>query len=696
MSTAAPPYVFKPRARLLLLLGDELIRDAGIAVFELVKNAYDADASEVSVSMQDVGNPLKGKITILDDGSGMDLKTIETVWLEPGTDFRRKQREKAQLTPEFHRTPLGEKGIGRFASHKLGKKVLITTRKARSREVIVEFDWTQFEKNQYLSEVPVKIWERDPAIFKGSKTGTKIEIEQLRDTWNRGMARDLARAITSITSPFSGNKDFHPQLNFTNSLEQKWLEGLLSAEQVREFALFHTEGTIEGTTFTYTYEFTPFKLMEKRVKGRKVSLKVEGMQIEEDRVKRSLDLSKFNIGPVTINLDIFDLDPQTLQLGVTDKRGLKEFLTVSGGIRVYRDQMRVYDYGEPGNDWLDLGARRVNIPSRRISNNQVIGAVSVDLSKSSDLIEKTNREGFVDNPAFREFRDAVIVTLTHVETERNKDKARIREQFTDPRASEPVLGEIGELRTLAEKKHWDEVLPYLKRIERDYVTVRDQFLTSASAGLSLTVVIHEVEKGIRELLRTAVDEGASDHVVNLARHLSELVESLASLSRQSGKSKESGKDLIELALFASRLRLKAHKIDVVTDFDKEFQVKCSRRLVVASLVNLIDNSIYWLDNKYGEDAPAGKKRIYLGLSDDLAGAKSIVVADNGPGFVDPPEYLVQPFISRKPEGMGLGLHLADQVMRAQGGSLVFPQQGDVTLPRGFTGAVVAMAFGGTK
>ena len=73
-----------------------------------------------------------------------------------------------------------------------------------------------------------------------------------------------------------------------------------------------------------------------------------------------------------------------------------------------------------------------------------------------------------------------------------------------------------------------------------------------------------------------------------------------------------------------------------------------------------------------------------------------MVADNGPGFNDPPEYLVEPFMSRKPDGMGLGLHLADQVMKVQGGKLLFPERDDVTLPAEFDGAVVALVFGGAK
>jgi nitrogen fixation/metabolism regulation signal transduction histidine kinase len=107
-------------------------------------------------------------------------------------------------------------------------------------------------------------------------------------------------------------------------------------------------------------------------------------------------------------------------------------------------------------------------------------------------------------------------------------------------------------------------------------------------------------------------------------------------------------------------------------------------------MNLIDNSIWWLDNKWGEQA--GKKKILIEQLSDLNGHQAIVVADNGPGFIDPPEFLIEPFLSRKPDGMGLGLHIASEVMKAQGGELVFPDKGDIDLPKEFNGAVVALSF----
>jgi signal transduction histidine kinase len=463
------------------------------------------------------------------------------------------------------------------------------------------------------------------------------------------------------------------------------------------FALFRVSGMIEGDRFTYDYDFSPLPAMTERVQARSERGVSCRLQKREGRKSRIVDLRQSSIGPVNVQLLIFDRDPQVLALGVSDKKGLKDFLDTAGGIRVYRDGIRVYSYGEPGDDWLGLGGRRVNIPSARISNNLVIGAVSLDLAQSKDLVEKTNREGFVEDSAARLFRDAVLGAIEQIEVERYKDKTRIRQAYAKGRSREPVLEDIGALRELMRtKKELVEISPFLDRIEADFTAIRDRFLTSASAGLSLTIVIHEVEKGVANLLKAAQEYGAAAPVVALAKHLADLVEGLGALARRSGESMETAGSLVRQASFNTQLRLEAHKVTLATRMSPDFEGKCSRRLLVATIMNLIDNSIWWLDNKWGPDSPPGQKRIFIGTSNDLLNGPAIVVADNGPGFIDPPEYLVEPFLSRKPDGMGLGLHLADQVMKVQGGRLVFPEPGDVSLPDGLDGAVVALAFGGAK
>ena len=111
-------------------------------------------------------------------------------------------------------------------------------------------------------------------------------------------------------------------------------------------------------------------------------------------------------------------------------------------------------------------------------------------------------------------------------------------------------------------------------------------------------------------------------------------------------------------------------------------------MLSASLTNLIDNSIHWLEAKN----PA-QKLIYIGTSTDLDGGPAIVVADNGTGFgSDTPEDLVTPFFSRRNGGMGLGLYIVSEVMRVNNGRLIFPDEGDVELPDSITGAIVAIQF----
>jgi len=674
---------------MLLLLGDQLIRDPGIAVFELVKNAYDADSPDARVTMSRIIDKDSGKIVVEDSGTGMDYETVTNDWLEPGTDYRALQRKAGERTQKYGRLPMGEKGVGRFAAHKLGNNIMLITRKKNLPEVVVEFNWGDFKKHRYLSEAPVKIQEQSPQVFTGRRTGTRIEITRLSNTWTRGMVRELSRAVTSICSPFDKRGEFKAELILTENRD--WLKGLLTVDSVLEYALFRAECDIFGRSLTYEYEFTPLAAMDKvkpRQDKKMMDLKLDSA-VDFEWMER-------NIGPIHLDLYIFDRDPRILALGVTDKKGLKEYLDEAGGIRVYRDGIRVYDYGEPGNDWLDLGGRRVNIPTKRISNNLVIGAVALQIENSPSLIEKTNREGFVDNAAFRSFRKAVEFAVTQIAWERNQDKTRIRNEHSSKKLKEPVLADLTELRDLVEKKNLTKDLgAYLDRIEADFVVIRDRFLTSASAGLSLSVVIHEVEKGVEVLVKAVKEEKTSPRIKRLAKHLADLVEGFAYLIRKSGTGREKAGSMISRAMFNTELRLDVHKIRVTVDNRQgDFEVKCSRRLIISTLMNLIDNSIWWLANKWGK--LENRKRIYIGISKEFKGGPAIVVADNGPDFMDPPEYLIEPFLSRKPDGMGLGLHLADQVMKVQGGKLVFPEPGDISLPKGFNGAVVALVFGGTN
>lgn len=652
---------------MLLLLGDQLIRDAGLAIFELVKNAYDADASVCKVTLHNVDNSESAKITIEDDGSGMTYDTVMNVWLEPGTDHRAEERIKGKRSPKFLRLPLGEKGVGRFAVHKLGREIELITRSVRSKEVVVSIDWVDFANAKYLSDVPVSVIEREPRHFTGSKRGTRIEVSGIWTPWTRRRVRELHRSITSICSPFETPEHFAAKLSLEP--DNEWLSGLLDAKTVLKEALYSATGTIKGAKLKLDYRFTPLPGMVGKIEPRGIPGFTTNLMEATSRKAQKLDLTDCNIGDISFDFRIFDLEPAVLALAHTDKVGLRDYLNVNGGVRVFRDGVRIFDLGEPGNDWLDLEGRRVNRPTVKIGNNQIIGAVHLDGKHSRGLIEKTNREGFIENESYWRFREAVIFALQQVEAEREKDKKRLRQIYSRKALKEPVVEELTQLREEVEERGLTEELGgFLDRIEKQFLDVRQRLLTAAGPSLTLTVVIHEVEKIIKELSHAVRHDVDRTRLKAIVSRLSEVVDGLSFLVRKSGNSREKASTLIAQAIFNTEYRLRAHRIKVMNGLDHEdpdFSVRCMRRLVISTLMNLVDNSIYWLENRGAQN-----KQIYIGSTFELDDKPALVVADNGSGFQDPAEYLVEPFFTRKPDGMGLGLHIADEIAKIHHGRLI--------------------------
>jgi signal transduction histidine kinase len=691
--TAEEALRFQPRARLMTLLGDQLIRDSGIAVFELVKNAYDADATYCEVVLKRVDRAAaEAEITVKDDGVGMDLDTVKKAWLEPGTDMRKQQRDAHERTRTFRRLPMGEKGVGRFAVHKLGNRTTLITRRAGQQEVVVKLDWNIFKTTTYLKDVPIDVSTREPQLFVGDQTGTFLQINDLNECpWTRGRVRSLYRAITSICSPFELPENFSPRLVLEGLRERDWLKGLLVAQDVMDQAPFRFKGAIKGSSLHYDYDFLPGAKLD-RVDPRKCSRDMVILAEDETGDEQVVTVDETTIGEVNIEFYIFDRSPQVLKLTATDAKGLKDFLDQNGGVRVYRDGIRVFDYGEPGNDWLNLGGRRVNVPADRIGNNQVIGAVRLhqELSAASALIEKTNREGFVENDAFRLFHKAILFAIQQAEQERNIDKKRIRVAYAKAKEKELVIADLIELRNeLKTRNLEDELGPIMDRIETQYRQVTERLLVAAGAGLNLSMVLHEAERTIHDL-RDALERGEQrEALLARARQLSEMVDGLAWLTRKSGISEVQMSVLVSHAISTWRFRFTHHNIsvkDALTLRDRDFAVKGYRRLLLTCLMNLIDNAIYWLNTR------AEHRMLYIGTASDMEGGPALIVADNGPGFLDPPDILTEPFFTRKPTGMGLGLHIAGEVMKQHKGNLQFPDADEVGLPPEYTGAVLAMQF----
>lgn len=686
--------IFKPRARLILQLGDQLIKNESIAFLELVKNAYDADATRVSIVMEKVDDPENGKIIIEDDGCGMTPEIITNVWMEPGSDFKEKMFRENIRTPKFKRLPLGEKGIGRFAVHKLGNLIEVITRAENNPEVVLSIDWSLFNKSDYLENIGIKMIEREPVYFK-NKTGTRIKIK-LKTVFSRGSVRTIYRSLNSFCTPFSDSQQFKIDFKIDR---KEWIEGLLSWDEIKNYSLFNFLCELEGEKIIkFRYEFTPWPAMTK-LNGRIVDENNEYIKkqlIITDSKGNTINLDNFKIGHIRFEGFIFDRDTRILSLGVHDKKGLKEYLDMNGGVKVFRDGIRIYDYGEPDNDWLNLDRRRVNIPAKRISNNIIISAVYLDREKSMDLREKTNREGFIENEAYNELKKSLIYCLERVEELRYEDKNKIRTNYGLENKKEPVVSTIKELKTVVESKIKEETVKreinkLLDRIEGDYVQMKEVLLKSAGAGLTLSVVIHEIEKIIDELEKVVKYEKSSEKIINLVKHLADLIEGYTLIIRKTETKKWDLKQLINQAIFNMEYRFKVHNIEIKKDYENKtdkFEVNCARNLVLNSLMNIMDNSIWWM-----EYSKIQHKKIFITISENIEKSITIVIADNGPGLTLSTEEIIKPFVSAKPDGMGLGLHIVDEVMKAHKGLLLFPQPDEFDIPEEFEkGAIVALAF----
>lgn len=691
--------IFRPRARIILQLGEQLIKNESIALLELVKNAYDADASKAKVRMQKVNDPENGMIIIEDDGCGMSPDIIKNVWMEPGSDYKEKVLKKLlkgnKRTPRFGRLPLGEKGIGRFAAHKLGNQIELITRAENGPEVYLTINWNLFGESRYLEEVPIEIIERKPFYFK-NKTGTKIIIKKLKNTWTKGMVRNIYRSLNSFCSPFDSPDSFSVMFEID---KKEWLEGLLSWDEIKKYALFKFYCEIDGEHINkFRYKFTPWRTMTK-LSGRVINENNEKLRKVlrmVDKKGETINLNKYQIGTIKFEGLVFDRSPRILKLGVQDKEGLRKYLNENGGVRVYRDGIRVYDYGEPGNDWLNLDIRRVNMPTKRISNNIVISSISLNRKESAALKEKTNREGFVESEAYKELIRALIYVLSLVEEFRYEDKYKIEVIYGMKSKKEPVVSGIKELRGIIEKRVKEknlkkEITVYLDRIEKDYEDMKEILLRSAGAGLSLSIVIHEIEKMIGELQKIVKREKVSDRIIKLVQHLARSIEGYSLIIRKSETKRWELKKIIDQTIFNMEYRFKVHKINVIKDYEnklEEFRVNCARNLVVNSIMNILDNSIWWL-----EYAKIKDKKIFIKISGYIPEYISIIIADNGPGFSLSVEDMILPFVSAKPDGMGLGLHIVSEVMKAHEGNLLFPDSDEVEVPEEFKkGSIIVLTF----
>ncbi len=423
-------------------LGEQLVTDVVQAIVELVKNSYDADATYAKVTINttdEPGEPFKyksapGYVLIEDNGTGMTDDRIRHGWLHISSSHKRSFKEQRQQTARG-RTPLGDKGLGRLCTQRLGTNVEILTRAEKSSTGRhVAFSWADFLSGRGLSEITIHAED-----LKRDEVGTSLLVSDLKDAGQWASENTLGRLQTGLSrliSPFQSVRDFY----VTVSVNGVPLDLADISEEVRNAATIRYALSSDGKEFKVQGRFrldflrppvsqkqeqeqfralvdadkgealAEFLLDDKRAKDlgfRKAKLpwflefetrKALELMPELARVDSMLA----NPGPFRGEIDSYDLgDDSSRPTDVFNRAAdFRSYINQMHGIRVYRDGFGI----RVDEDWLGLGKQWTSARSYYgLKPANTLGFIAITARDNPSLQETTNREGFTDTPHFRTF-----------------------------------------------------------------------------------------------------------------------------------------------------------------------------------------------------------------------------------------------------------------------------------------------------
>lgn len=705
-------FPIKATSHIINLLGDELIGSDSLAIFELVKNAYDADATKVHIYFLNLDS-YDRKIIIEDNGIGMTLDIIQNVWLTIGTDYKKK---KAKISPIFKRSSLGNKGVGRLAVHRLADGITLESQaKGELFGTRLHIDWNELiQSEEYIEDLSVAVEDGIPNLFKSGQ-GTRITLTGLKTKkWTKPLLKDLAQKIENIKNPFKEFDSFDIEITCNDEEKQKWIDEAKTPLWVLEKSLYNFHFFIEpsecgNAVLKWEYKFNPLnfpasaKIVERKSNYEgDLLLRPDSFCNKNHNILTNSDIE--TIGPISGVFYVFNQNGKIIDYtyGAGKRIAIKSFIKDNCGVKIFRDNIRVYNYGEPSDDWLGLELAKVQRAGDHFSKKVTIGAIFLDLQKSEDgLKEKTNREGFTDNETFRLLVSITQEVFNIFEHEAIADRDII-EAFT---SNTPTVKKIGLSDTiteldskLAQKGLADEFNPLLKKVEKDYNEMRDLMLNSGMSGLNLSLVFHEVEREIR-FINVTLDESDYDKILlkQRVKSLIHLIENFSPIVKQNKNIKILASRLIERAAQIHNSRFQFHNIicstPILTKESEDFEINGPGNLLLSTVSNIIDNAIYWVGIKHEKNIESPEpKAIYINTDTKSFDGPAIIIADNGEGFKLDIDDLVQPYRTLKPGGMGLGLYFSNLVMETIGGKLLFPSNTDCNIPSSYSGAIVAIVF----
>ena len=615
----ADPH-FDISAAVVRQLGDELVSDEVTAIVELVKNAYDADADYAHVVVNTTDAPpgaaskflkAKGYITIDDDGMGMSRDDIERGWLVISLSAKRIMKAAGEKTPKG-RTPLGDKGLGRLSTQKLGRNLELYTRKDGNPDTLhVAFAWDAFTDDKSLSEVPVSI---EHATKPGRAKGTSLVISGLRnaEVWHGAAVEKLIADLSQVISPFAEARPFLVTLRIdgrpidlgqissrvrgaaVGKFTVDFAKGLMSL--TGKFRLVKMRGNApddfeaflvpdngraffdylsgrKGAPVTFSYSQDPNYFLEFSYS---VALAALGGVEKIRSADPSMALIVADPGPFHAEIDEFLLrgDDVGAKLGgLANTSEVRDIVQRHAGIKVFRDGFAIKPYGLNGEDWLRLSAQQTTASSYYgLRPQNIIGFVSISETTNGNLKEKTDREGFVVDSYSQNFKRLMLHAVEEIGgfyewTRRNFNTYKAEA----PRASKPFESgrqAVTDATTVA--RRLASYSQSAKSLEANTAAAREKIAAVTTRIKQTPILSSAVERELADLLTEAQraledSQALFSQLTGYAAEAKELADIVSVLSPRLDVLSDQLQDFSELAGLGLLAEALSHEVQNQTD-----------------------------------------------------------------------------------------------------------------------------------
>lgn len=660
---------------ILKRLGEELNPGVDQGLLELVKNSYDANATECHIWLDGHSDP--GTVVIEDNGDGMDAREIVSGWLVLGDSKKAGQ----VATGRHGRTPAGNKGLGRLAALRLGREARMFSQPGDGGRYQVVLDWDRFDSAATVDEVDIPITR---ATATDGGTGTRIELARLPGPIGRISARNLARALVLLADPFGDEPG-----SFTPVLHSQEYGDLAKQVKHRYFdqAEYHLEATLSGGELRAAVSDWQGRVLWSTDGG----------------VTTPKGDSRYDAPDATLDFWVFILNQDTFTGRNVQLSAVRDWLRTFGGVHVYVNGLRVAPYGNPGNDWLELNLRRAQSPENRPSTNTSIGRLRV-ADTGARLVQKTDRSGFIESDAFHELARFASDSMEWMARQRQAAAERRRQlerETTKKIASSESQALAAQIAQVADEPTKQELASAFQRYdrarERENDALRKElqlYRTLSTAGITAATFAHESNgsplKSIRILSNTLkkllAKELPATYEARYAKPLQKIddatnelgVLSTATLDLVREDKRRVGRvalnDVVRELAEVFKPFLSGRKIALELDLSTpgEPYLRGSEAAVESIITNLVNNSVAAF-----ERSETVERRIAI-RSRVLGNAWEMTVSDNGPGIVGIEiDDIWLPGQTLRPGGTGLGLTIVRDTTLDLGGSASAVAHGDL-------------------